>query len=123
MTNLTPIPATTTEKAKAWDRLMSHTGTDAEALQDAWEYLNLTVSARALKPQKTKQSAAMKRFLAEKFPTHCGTSPESEYTRVMGRYPIEAVDVTFEHNGNVIHANDPKGIKTVNQYLKAAAIQ
>lgn len=70
--------------------------------------------------RKRGQSAAMKRFLAEKFPTHAGTSEESEYYARVGRLPIKAydVDVTLTHGSTVIHCNDSTGLKTARQYVK-----
>lgn len=86
--------ATTAEKAKAWEMLMSSTGPGASALQDAWEWLELTVKAREMKGTQRGQSEAMKRFLAEKFASHANGSVESYYYERMRRYAPEKVDVT-----------------------------
>jgi hypothetical protein len=36
----------------------------------------------------------------------------------MGYREKHDVDVTLEHDGNIIHCNDPRGLKTARDYLK-----
>jgi hypothetical protein len=121
--------ATTGEKAKAWDHLMASTRrNDADAVTEAWEYLQTLVQVRERKPDKVKkpgrQSDGMKRFLAMKFPTHTQVSEELAYQEVMGRWPNREndVDVTLTHGTTVIHCNDKAGLKTASAYLKGVTV-
>lgn len=80
------------------------------------------VTPKVKRTRKPKVSPAMKRFLAEKFPTHAGTSEETLYYLTMGRWAPEKVDVTLAHGDTVIHCNDRRGEMTAAAYLKELSL-
>jgi hypothetical protein len=47
------------------------------------------------------------------------TSPD--HGRGVRRALPDDVDVTLKHNGNTIHVNDARGLKTAREYLKVIA--